>query len=175
MKTKMILFSIVTGVSLLFSCKKTETHESEDVNFAHQAKLDSLINGTKNLGSKDLNEALIRQLQYQKKMKLGDNFGVVIPKRILTESINGFSEMGINIPKDTSNYSMWDFLVVYSGLALNESNEEKLDPVVFFYKGGLDASGSFVPVGNPISGIKFSGGGGGDGVLPRPTPPPTVP
>ncbi len=175
MKTKTILVSLLIGGFISYSCQKPENSHSDSNNFQYQAKLDSLISGQKDLGDKEINAALIRQLQYQKKMKVGETNGVVIPKSLLTQSINGFTELGIVLPKDTSNFSKWDFLVIYPGLEINSEKEEKLEPVVFYYKGGLNSSGELTPIGIPVNGLKFLGGGGGDGVKPKPSPPPTVP
>lgn len=174
MNSKIILICLFGGLTFFFSCKK---HEKQSISetFEYQAKLDSLLNKTKDIGSMELNDALIRELQYQKKMKVGESNGIVIPKSILLQAINGFSESGINIPSDTSNYSKWDFLVVFPGLEINEVKDEKLNPVVYYYKGGMDKNGNFIPIGKPVTGLKFIGGGGGDGVRPTQNPPPTVP
>lgn len=178
MKTKLLKFVAFMCLAGAFSCKEKESPVSSlnySGTFPEQGKLDSLKSGLINLGTKELNDDVIRQLQYQKKAYSNNTNGVVIAKSFLTQSVNGFSESGINIPIDTSNYSKWDFLVVYPGLAISENGEEKLDPCVYFYKGGMNSEGKFVPVGKPLSNIKFLGGGGGDGVVKLPTPPPSTP
>ncbi|MCP9769301.1 hypothetical protein EGI22_15415, partial [Lacihabitans sp. LS3-19] len=133
--TKTAIYSLMANIILFCSCNKEGSNSKNLESFKYQSRLDSLLNGTKDFGNDEINNGVIRQLQYQKKFKVDEKNGVVLPKSLLNQSINGFTELGIVLPQDTSNYSKWDFLVVYPGLSINESNEEKLEPVVFYYKG----------------------------------------
>lgn len=165
MKTKrpisLTFLTLTFLCSFLLGCEKT---------FEDQATLDSLLNGSMNLGSTEVNDAMIRKLQYQKIKKSGKTNGVVIPKDMLTTAVNGFSIAGINYPLDSSNFDKWDFLVVYPGIKL-EGGVEVMDPAIFFYKGS-NISGQFIPEGQPVTDISFPGGGGGPGGGGFSTPPP---
>lgn len=174
MKKKSILISSIVCASFFFACKE-KTDQVLTAEYAGQAHLDSLKTGLIDYGDDDINKASINLLNFQKKYKTGETNGTVIPKEHLTQAINGFTETGINVPTDTSNYNKWDFLVVYPGVAISEQGEESPTTCVFYYKGALNAQNKLIPVGNPVKGIKFMGGGGGPGDAARTTPPPTLP
>jgi hypothetical protein len=174
MKKKSIYVFALLSISGIWACKNGDNAQN-DPPFAFEAHLDSLKNGSINYGSQDANQAAIRLLNFQKKFKTGEQVGTVIPKSYLTQAVNGFTGTGINMPIDTANYSKWDFLVVYPGIASNAQGEEKAESSVFFYKGGLDGSGNFIPVGKPVLNVKFRGGGGGPGDALLVVPPPRTP
>jgi hypothetical protein len=157
-----------------WSCKE-QANSSEDVVFNLGPHLDSLKNGSLDYGSPEVNESAIRLLNFQKKFKTGEKVGTVIPKSLITQAVNGFTGADINLPIDTSNFNKWDFMVIYPGISINEQGEEKAESSVFFYKGALDGSGKFLPVGKPILDIKFRGGGGGPGDAVLVVPPPRTP
>ncbi|MGR3812196.1 hypothetical protein [Jiulongibacter sp. NS-SX5] len=159
--TKVVLIGMAVALS---SCCKTEKR------FKGQALLDSLNAGTKDYGSPEVNQAKIRQLNYQKEFNLGEDNGVVIQKDFLTSGVNGFTEDGINMPLDSSNYDRWDFLVVYPGLEIR-GEEKALKPVVLYYKGELNGRGILTPSGDPVL-VPGPGGGGGPGHPHNTTPPP---
>ncbi|UBM60907.1 hypothetical protein LAG90_09705 [Marinilongibacter aquaticus] len=161
-------FTVLILLLGLYSCNTSS--KKADTKFQDEALLNALLSGEKDLGSSEFNEAKIRQLNYQKANNLDRTNGVVLSKDFLSSGVNGFTEAGINLPSDTSNYSRWDFLVVYPGMAI-EGEETRLEPAVFYYKGGLDQNGNFVPVGNPVT-VPVLTGGGGDGKSNRSTPPP---
>lgn len=164
MKTKKTLFAAFFGIVILIASCETP--------FEDQSVLDSLKNGTLDLGSVEINDAMIRKLQYQKIKKSGKTNGVVINKEFLTTSVNGFTQSGVNYPEDSSNYTKWDFLVVYPGIEINQNGQEKLEPAFFFYKGS-EIDGKFLPTGNPVLDVSFPGGGGGPTVPGAATPPPS--
>ena len=90
MKTNLSKFVALTLFVGIISCKEKEAPVSNlnySGEFPEQAKLDSLKNGLINLGSKELNEDVIRQLQYQKKSYSSNTNGVVIAKSFLTQSL----------------------------------------------------------------------------------------
>lgn len=174
MKMKGILILGICISMFFLSCKKTENGNTTE-SYAGQAHLDSLINGYIDYGNKEINEASINLLNFQKKYKTGATNGVVIPKLLLTQAINGYSASGINLPSDTTNFNKWDFLVVYPGLAINPQGEENPTTCVFYYKGTLDAKGVLIPTGNPVKTISLMGGGGSGGETTKTTPPPTLP
>ncbi|SOE20447.1 hypothetical protein SAMN06298216_0938 [Spirosomataceae bacterium TFI 002] len=156
---KFISFSTLLMLISILGCQS---------NFDDQAILDDLKSGAKDYGSKEINDARIRQLSYQKKFNLNRTNGVVISKDFVTASLNGFNENGLNYPIDSSNYNKWDFMVVYPGV--DESGT--LEPSIFFYKGADNGSGKLEPTGDPVPNITFPGGGGGLGNSNSPTPPP---
>lgn len=160
----LVALALVLGLS---GCEKCENEESK---FQDEELLNSLKNGEKDFGSEEINTAKIRQLNYQKENNLDRTNGVVLSKMFLTSRVNGFTEAGINLPADTSNYALWDFLVVYPGLA-KEGTSSRLEPSIFYYKGGLDEKGDFIPVGNPVT-VPEMTGGGGEGKANSSTPPP---
>lgn len=174
MKKNFLTAILLMGVFVIFSCKEKQNTQQPET-FESQGKLDSLISGQLNFGSEDVNKAFIRVLNFQKKFMTGKSNGVVIPKSMITQAVNGFNENGINLPADSSNYSKWDFIVIYPGLEINDQGEEKTEPSVFFYKGIQDSNGNLIPSGNPVLEIKFKGGGGGPGDSVKSTPPPTLP
>lgn len=172
MKQKFLLVLATITTLAIYSCKNTDESKNTSV-FMHQSHLDSLIAGQIDYGSQEINEGFINMLNFQKKHNCGDANGVVIPKSQVAQAINGFTESGINLPADSTNYVKWDFLVVYPGLAINSQGEEMPKPAVFYYKGGIGANGDFIPMGKPVLDIKFIGGGGGPGDSVKSTPPPT--
>ncbi len=171
--TTLGLFMLVTAS--FWSCKKTGDSPPTQ-NFTFQSQLDSLNNGLIDYGNEEINKSYIRLLNFQKKHNTGEKVGTVIPKTLITQAVNGFTDSGINLPLDSSNYVKWDFMVVYPGIAINTQNEEKYEPSVFFFKGQKDGSGNLIPVGKPVLDIQFRGGGGGpgDGTIASP-PPKTIP
>lgn len=156
---KIINFSTLILLVSMFACKS---------NFQDQILLDDLKNGTVDYGSKPVNDAKIRQLNYQKEYNLNKTNGVVITKDFITASLNGFNENGLNYPTDSSNYDKWDFMVVYPGM----DEVGTLEPSVFFYKGAKNNNGKLEPTGNPVINLTYPGGGGGLGNSNSPTPPP---
>lgn len=174
MKKKTTKIFLILLMVTLWSCKE-HSNSMEDTVFKLEPHLDSLKNGSLDYGSPDVNESAIRLLNFQKKFKTGEKVGTVIPKSLITQAVNGFTGANINLPIDTSNYYKWDFMVIYPGISINEQGEEKAESSVFFYKGGLDASGAFLPIGKPILDVKFRGGGGGPGDAVLVVPPPRTP
>lgn len=174
MKKIFLTAILLMGVFVILSCKEKQNTQQPET-FESQDKLDSLQNGQLDLGSEEINKAMIRVLNFQKKFKTGKTNGVVMPKTMITQAVNGFTLSGINLPADKSNFDKWDFMVAYPGLEINNQGEEKIEPSVFFYKGEEDANGILIPTGKPVTDIKFRGGGGGPGDINKGTPPPTVP
>lgn len=174
MKKNFLTAILLLGVFGIFSCKEKQKTQQPET-FESQGTLDSLINGQLNYGSEDVNKAFIRVLNFQKKYKIGKTNGVVMPKTMITQAVNGFTLNGINLPTDKSNFDKWDFMVAYPGLEINGQGEEKIEPSVFFYKGEEDSNGNLIPTGKPVTDITFRGGGGGPGDINKGTPPPTLP
>jgi hypothetical protein len=173
MKQKVLLSLAICTAIAFYSCKSNNESVAL-VEFKHQAHLDSLIAGQIDYGSSEVNESFINMLNFQKKHNCGEANGTVIPKSQLAQALNGFTESGINLPLDSSNYVKWDFLVVYPGISINAQGEESPKPAVFYYKGTIGPNGDLIPSGKPILDIKFIGGGGGPGDGAKATPPPTT-
>lgn len=155
----LISISIFLCAVILMGCES---------NFKDQATLDKLESGELDYGTPEINEAKMRQLNYQKKHNLGKTNGVVIAKDFITASLNGFDQNGLKYPLDSMNYDKWDFMVVYPGQNANGI----LEPSIFFYKGEKDDAGELKPTGDPITDVSMPGGGGGWGSNNSPTPPP---
>lgn len=170
----LLLVSIV-----IFSCSQklspNQINLSYGKNYPQQMLLDSLNMNIKKVGNAETNKAFIRALQFQKRAKLNANYGVIIPKSMVQIAVNGFDDNGPLSPTSKMNIDKWDFMIVYQGLTITETGDEKLEPSVFFYKGKKNKAGNLIPYGTPVTDVEFPRGGGGGGGGASTVPPPTLP
>lgn len=172
-------FCFLLMMGAIYSCtpklKPNQINLSYEKKYAQQMILDSLITNQKTLGDRENQKSLIRAMQFQKRAKLNENYGVIIPKNMVQIAINGYDENGPLAPTSKMNIDKWDFMIVYNGLLITENGDEKLEPAVFFYKGKKNKDGNLVPFGLPVKDLEFPKGGGGGGSGAAAIPPPTLP
>lgn len=170
---KQLTLSLLIPLCILFmsSCNKGQIQVNYKGPFPNEAILNSLNKGQSSLNAETV-AALTRKYQFQKRAKLKHAYGVVIPKSTLNIAINGIMNNTPQDPTNSKNYDKWDFMICYPGLSINSIGDESMKPAIFFYKGGTNEQGEFVPVGDPVEDIEFPTGGGGPGKGGFQTPPP---